>query len=939
MSSDPDQPRNVRIDADDREGPHSLDGLDLLRRSILFETPRRLTENSAWQMHLPFAFLLMSTQTPDVVVELGVHRGDSYCGWCQAVDVLGLSTRCYGIDNWEGDSQAGYYGNDVLNDLRGYHDPLYGHFSQLVQSTFDDAVSRFEDGTVDLLHIDGCHTYEAVARDFETWQSKLSSKGIALFHDTNERQGDFGVWRFWEEISRRYPSREFLFGHGLGVLAVGSAVPGPARLLFDLPEADWKALARFLCRLGERTHHVAERRIAGALGVRSAHELAAVLDAERSQAAAEREVFVRTTLALERELGQLHGDLAASEQQLAEAQEAIQQLILSLSWRITRPLRSAMQIARRARTAVGGSTPPVVSYQDWTIRYGDLDAEELTGVAADAAALEGPLISVVMPVYNPPPALLRQAIESVREQVYSRWELSIADDASTEPGLAAVFDDYGDDPRIRIARRETNGHISEASNTALEQVTGDFVAFLDHDDLLAPDALYLVAREIQTYPDADIVYSDEDKIDEDGKRYDPHFKPDYSPALLLGQNYISHLGVIRRSLVEAAGRFRVGYEGAQDYDLLLRCVELTNAHRIRHIPRILYHWRAIAGSTALAGDEKDYAAGVGRRAVQEHLDRTGVGAEVTTAESAAYNRIHLSLPEPRPLVSIVIPTKNSYELLKRCITSIVTRTTYGPYQLILVDNASDDSRALAYLDELAARDDCRVLRYSGPFNYSAMNNLAADHADGSLLLLLNNDTEVITPHWLDEMAMWAVQPDVGTVGAKLLYPDGTLQHGGIVLGIGGVAGHSHKGIEGSSGGYFSRLHLVHEVGGNTGACLAIRTELYRGLGGLNTSHLAIAFNDVDLCLRITEAGLRNIWTPHAVLTHHESKTRGYDDTPEKQARFHRERNYMLWRWRAILERDPLYSPNLTRETEDFALADPPRWRGTAAVRPTNAIVT
>ena len=627
MSSDPDQPRN---DAEDRDGHPSLDGLDLLRRGILFETPRRLTENSAWQMHLPFAFLLMSAQTPDVVVELGVHRGDSYCGWCQAVDVLGLSTRCYGIDSWEGDSQAGFYGNDVLNELRGYHDPLYGHFSQLIQSTFDEAVARFEDGTVDLLHIDGCHTYEAVARDFATWRSKLSSKGIVLFHDTNERQGDFGVWRFWEEVSRRYPSREFLFGHGLGVLAVGSAVPDQAQLLFDLPDADWQALARLLRRLGERTHHVAERRIAGAEGVPSAHELAAVLAAERTQATAEREAFVRSTASLQQDLAELHGDLAAHKRQLAEVQEAFQELILSMSWRITAPLRSGMQLVRRARTTVHGSTPPAVSYPEWTIRYGDLDADRLTRLAADAATLDGPLISVVMPVYNPPPALLRQAIDSVREQLYPRWELSIADDASTDPGVAAVLEEYRDDPRIRITRRETNGHISAASNTALEHVTGDFVAFLDHDDLLTPDALHLVAREIQAHPDTDIVYSDEDKIDAQGHRYDPHFKPDFSPALLLGQNYISHLGVMRRSLVDAAGRFRVGYEGAQDYDLLLRCVELTNAHGIRHIPRVLYHWRAVSGSTALAGDEKDYAADAGRRAVQDHLDRTGLGAEVTT---------------------------------------------------------------------------------------------------------------------------------------------------------------------------------------------------------------------------------------------------------------------------------------------------------------------
>jgi glycosyltransferase involved in cell wall biosynthesis len=726
------------------------------------------------------------------------------------------------------------------------------------------------------------------------------------------------------------------------VLAVGAPLPTAAQALFDLSPDDWEGLSRLTHALGERVHYLAERRVAEDEGLPSYADLQAALERERARVDEACEVLVRVArqedgrkAEHERQMSRLHSQLAWRDFELEEAREAIRDVTLSASWRITAPLRTAKQLARKGIDTVRSVEPPparTISYDEWVLRFADLDPGQLSRLRTEAEVFDGVTISVVMPVYNPQPGFLRRAIDSVLDQVYPRWQLCIADDASTDPEVGEILRGYEEqDERILVVRRDVNGHISAATNSALELASGEFVAFLDHDDELAPEALFAVAKEIDAAPDAQVVYSDEDKIDGHGRRYDPHFKTDYAPALLLGQNYVSHLGVFRRELVRDVGGLRPGFEGAQDYDLLLRCVERIPAGAVKHIPRVLYHWRAATGSTALAGSEKDYAADASRRAVQAHLEARGVDAEVLPATDPAYHRIRFALPDPRPLVSIVIPTKNAAALLRQCIASVREVTTYSPYELVIVDNASDDAAALAYLGHLDDQPGCTVLRYDEAFNFSAIINVGAARVRGELLVLLNNDTEVISPEWLEEMAMWALQPDVGTVGCKLLYPDGTLQHGGVVIGVGGIAGHSHKGIDGDAPGYFSRLRLAHEVGANTAACMMIRTALFRQLGGLNTGQLAVAFNDVDLCLRVSEMGLRNIWTPHAVVTHHESKTRGYEDTPDKQARFYQEREYMQWRWAEALRADQYYSPNLTREREDYSLAVPPRVTGLTTV--------
>ena len=534
-----------------------------------------------------------------------------------------------------------------------------------------------------------------------------------------------------------------------------------------------------------------------------------------------------------------------------------------------------------------------------------------------------PLISIIMPVYNPPIDLLREAVESVQAQLYPNWQLCLADDASTQPAVHEYLKSLSkEDKRIKVVFRSENGHISRASNSAIEVATGKYIALMDNDDLLPEHALYWVARTIIENPDVGMIYSDEDKINTEGKRSSPYFKSDWNEFLFRSQNMVCHLGVYRKDLVEKVGKFRTGFEGAQDYDLALRCSEQLEREQIIHIPRVLYHWRIHAGSTAMSGGEKPYAALAGVKALDEHLQRKGDIGTTELLPMGMY-RVHYQLPAQLPLVSLIIPTRNAHGLVKQCIDSIKALTTYPHYEIILIDNGSDDPASLEYFAEIAKEDNIRVLRDDGPFNYSALNNGAVRVANGSLIGLVNNDIEIITPEWLDEMVSIALQPNVGAVGARLWYPDDRLQHGGVIVGVGGVAGHSHKYLPKGDYGYFCRAALIQELSAVTAACLIIKKSTFNQIDGLDEEHLKIAFNDVDFCLRVQEAGYINVWTPFAEMYHHESATRGQEDTPEKKQRFMEEITYVQARWPDI-QKDYAYNPNLTLDHEDFGLAWPPR---------------
>lgn len=535
-----------------------------------------------------------------------------------------------------------------------------------------------------------------------------------------------------------------------------------------------------------------------------------------------------------------------------------------------------------------------------------------------------PLISLVMPTYNTPDAYLVAAIESVLAQVYPRWELCIADDASPKPHVRKILEDYcRRDPRIKVAYRKRNGHIVAASNSALELASGSFVALLDHDDALHPLALHFVAEAIVENPRCELVYTDEDKIGLDGARQDPYFKSDLNYELLLAHNMICHLGCYRTSRVRHLGGFRAGFEGAQDYDLALRFIEGLEPSQVVHVPHVLYHWRVLPGSTAMASDEKPYAQVAGRKAVAEHLERIGVPGQVVPApEAPAMNRVRFALPSPAPAVTIVIPTRDRADLLALCLDSLLERTSYENFSVLVVDNGSTQPETFKLFERLRARG-VAVRRDESEFNFSALNNRAVDCVSSEFVCLMNNDIEIVTPDWLEEMVGMAARPGVGAVGARLWYPDGRLQHGGAIVGIGGVAGHSHKYLPRGKGGYFNRAVLHQAMTAVTAACLVVRRRAYQQVGGLDET-LKVAFNDIDFCLKLRAAGYRNVWTPYAEMIHHESASRGHETSPEKQARFNSEIDRMKARWGEALLTDPAYSPNLTLEHEDFSLAWPPR---------------
>lgn len=571
------------------------------------------------------------------------------------------------------------------------------------------------------------------------------------------------------------------------------------------------------------------------------------------------------------------------------------------------------------------------TYPEWIAAEEGLSRRDRREIAAHIVRLnDNPLISVVMPVYNTPEPFLRAAIASVEAQLWSHWQLCIADDASPAPHVARVLSEAAArDSRIRVQRRAATGDICAASNTALSLAEGDWVVLMKPDDLLAPTALYEVAAEIDAHPDVAVIYSDQDCIDSAGNRGSPYFKPDFDPDLLLAQNLVAHLGAYRRDLLSAIGGFREGFEGSQDHDLALRASRQCGNARVRHIPAVLYHARQRAAVVSSLTPEMQRRIDASSRAVAEHLLATGVaGARIERATCAPmFHRIVFPLPPTPPLVSIIIPTRDRAELLRACVEGLVQRTAYPAVEIIVADNGSVEAATLALFETLRVEHGVRVLPLPGPFNYSRLNNQAVAQARGEIILFLNNDTEVIAGDWLREMVSLAVRPEIGAVGARLLFADGRIQHCGDVLGFGwpmGVAGHNGllaaRDDPGPNGSYV----LTRSYSAVTAACLAVRRTIFDEVGGFDEVNLAVAFNDVDLCLRIREAGYRNLLAASAELYHLESASRGEDLRPEQLQRSMAEIRHMRERWGPELDNDPYWNPNLSLIKLNGQLAYPSR---------------
>lgn len=554
-------------------------------------------------------------------------------------------------------------------------------------------------------------------------------------------------------------------------------------------------------------------------------------------------------------------------------------------------------------------------YQRW-IRMNEPGPRELAE-QRDHIFTSRPRISIIVPTWNTPRAQFQAMIQSVLEQTYDNWELCIADGGSSDATFRKVLRRLAaQDARIRLTLLPGNRGISGNTNAALALATGEYVALLDHDDRLAPFALFEIVQALNNSPEADFLYSDEDVIDESGRRRsDPHFKPDWSPETLRSHNYICHLAVLKRDLVERVGRFRSEFDGSQDYDLFLRVSE--QAKKIVHIPRVLYHWRRHDRSTVGDDTGKMYAYESARKALQDHLRRLNLPGQIKIGNVLGTYQATYRLNQ-KPLVSIIIPTRDQRTVLARCLES-VARSSYDNYEILLVENHSEEPETFAYYREVGRSPKVRLLTWDREFNYAAVNNYAVGEARGDVLLFLNNDTQVINNDWLERMLEHIQRPEVGAVGAKLYYPDNTVQHAGVVLGIGGIAGHVHRSFPRESPGYCHRMVVTQNVSVVTGACLMMRKRVFQDVGGFDDRFI-LAFNDVDLCIRLRQRNYDVIWTPHAELFHFESKTRGHDDTPEKIHRFEYEINWFLRKWGTLLESgDPFYNRNLTLQREDFSL--------------------
>lgn len=528
-----------------------------------------------------------------------------------------------------------------------------------------------------------------------------------------------------------------------------------------------------------------------------------------------------------------------------------------------------------------------------------------------------PLVSVIVPLYNTPQRFLKEMIDSVIMQSYQNWELCTVDasDVSCSFVEEIVKEYIKRDNRIKYKKLDANYGIAENTNRALEISSGEYILLFDHDDLLMPNALFEVVKELNENKEIDFIYSDEDNVYEDGKTLtNPHFKPDWSPYTLRSYNYITHIVVFKRTLMEQVGIFRKEFDGSQDHDMVLRLTE--RAKYIKHISKILYHWRIHSGSVASGIGAKEYALEAGRKAVQAQLDRNNIKGEVVHGLYPCTYKVNYEIAN-QPLISIIIPNKDSKGMLSLCIESILEKSTYKNYEIIIVENNSSTEEIFGYYEQLKSNSKIKVVYWKGEFNYSAINNFGFKYTKGDYIVLLNNDIEVITPNWLEEMVMLCQQKDVGAVGAKLYFEDDTVQHAGVILGIGGIAGHSHKGFPRESSGYVGRLKVVQNLSAVTAACLMCKREIYDELNGLDEG-FKVALNDVDFCMRIRKKGYYVLYTPYSELYHYESKTRGYEDTPEKIERYRKEKEYFFSKWSEEIQ-DPFYNINLTYEKEDFSL--------------------
>jgi glycosyltransferase involved in cell wall biosynthesis len=986
-----------------------LTGMESL--SVLREfSPKYISEVDSWHAHLPFAYSLMTAMRPKIFVELGTHYGDSYFTFCQARRHASLDTKCYAIDHWAGDSHTNKYGEEVFEKVTNYNSENYSDFSELIRSKFSDALGLFEHGSIELLHLDGFHTFEAVNQDFRTWLPKIRRNGIILIHDICVRDRGFGVWELWESIKNEFPSFSFEFGFGLGVIQnrdEGGSTPKIQGI--DLSRG--KNIQDLFYLAGEKVF-LQKKIHSGQLNLDRSEKKIQVLQEKNSTGLQQSKDFLNS---VQKQLDTANARIESLGESLSRKRDGIYpQTIkqtfdtlssclnlrkkldpiviwesphsqLSLTWgqiTFSGMIRFAgerlvkgifLQIGKRtvacdwniisskkkreikftcslrmgngpkkcnlflvlddnssikagARLLFSVKSKSFISiakdiiakpkqeepYQSWLKCNSPSIRNRRSCESYDATLAKRPLFSFVMPVYEPPINFLKEAIASILDQTYTHWELCITNDAGENDEVNQYLEAiHQRNPRIKLNRRQENGGIAKATNDAIALAKGEFLVFIDHDDLIEPTALSEFACYIDKHPKTDFLYSDDDKVDINGLRYSPQFKPDWSPELLSAYCYVSHVKVVRTSTSAQVGHVREGFDGAQDYDYVLRLSEVCR--EIGHLPKVLYHWRALPGSTAISGAAKPESFEAGLRAVRDSYSRQGLSVTIEQpgwAKEEALGIYTPKFPDSGPEVTILIPSRNNYLLLSKCLESIES-TSYQNFRITIIDNESDDPSTLELLD----RTSHKILRLgnpSGKFNFSYLVNKGVEQSNTPYVLLLNDDTEVLNPNWLSQMVGFLGIEGVGSVGAKLLFPNNSIQHAGIIHGLGGgYAGPAFRNEASTDPGYLNYLRTPRNYSAVTAACLLTTKSLYLELGGFDETNFAVAYNDVDFCYRLTASGKRCVYCPDATLLHREGSSRGFTDNIAELASF--KKKYRDFK-------DPFYNPNLSLENERFEIA-------------------
>lgn len=956
----------------------------------------KYTGSSAWTEHAPFAFWLIDAFRPKTVVELGARHGFSYFTFCQAVERLGLLTRCYVVDTWQGDESAGFDAS-VFKNIFSYNEANYSAFSEVIRLDFVKEGDFFPAKSIDFLCIDGCHSYNHAKELFYSWKPKLSDEAIVLFHSIDVPGGGIGVHELWEELRAKYPNFYFNHGHGLGVIAVGKVRSLVLKELFEISDAEADLVRMLYARLGRG---VAGTTDACQLEERQAPHASELnkLIAERDSLLAEKEAVIASRSSLLASLAEKEGRLAnqlrvhakqKAEQELIiarltkkerQARSALTHMQQSTSWRVTNVLLSGLRVLphsvrltlRRGFKAMWWALTPHKLPERLALMHArkqpvpkaklasnkprrtsskkkghhlfflpDMLKSDINSTADHngryvlreqsggytylpprrpknfndvlAGLTRRPRFSIVVPTYNTTAELLSRMLASVKAQWYPDWQLVLADDSSplaeTRSFLSSI-----DDPQVRVVFLDKNSGISGATNAALEKAEGDYIVLLDHDDELTEDCLYELALCIDR-EDPDYIYSDEDKIDEGGRFTQPFFKPDWSPDALMSIMYTCHVSCIRRSLLQEVGLFRSEFNGSQDWDLVLRVTEKTK--RIAHIPKVLYHWRIIQGSASGVLAAKPYALDAGRRAREAALERRGLTGVIEPIEQIpGHYRVRYSV-QGTPLISIIIPSRNNGTVLRRCVESLFATSTWRRFEVVVLDNGSNQPETLEILRALSERNGVRVIRHDAPFNYSELNNIGVREAQGDVLLFLNDDTELLTSDGLERMLGYAQLPHVGGVGAKLLYPQNMqVQHAGVIN-IAPGPSHAFLYQPADAPGYFMRNLLEYNWVAVTGACLMVERKKFDAVGGFDEA-FPVAYNDVELCFRLIKQGLYHVVSPSAKLLHYESLSRGNDhESPERRARLDADRHRLFAKHPEFFLSDPFYNSNLYQGSVQF----------------------